>query len=645
MINLKNISLQLGNKVLLTDTSLSINRLDKIGVVGKNGVGKSSLFGILQHQVQVDKGDTEIPNSLCISTVKQETPGLDCSALDYVLMGDQAYWAIEQALLQAEAEEDGHKIADLHMELANIDGYTAKTRAAELLHGLGFSYEAIEQAVKSFSGGWRMRLNLAQALMAPSDMMLLDEPTNHLDLETVVWLEQWLKTYPGILMIISHDKEFLDNVITSIVHIEQQKITRFKGNFTDFERQYAEQLRQQAAAIEKQQREKAHIQSFVDRFRAQATKARQAQSRLKALERFEELAPIYAASPFHFSFFETQLKSQAYLLQIKESKLGYGEKVILDEVNFAISPGDRIGLLGPNGAGKSTLIKALAQSIPLLSGELLANDQLRLGYFSQHQMEILNEKESAFWHIQQLSPKVRELEIRNFLGGFDFNGDRAFEPIGKFSGGEKARLALAVIVWQKPNVLLLDEPTNHLDMDMREALVSALQDFDGAVVTVSHDRHLLRTTMDQFYTVYAGKVTAFDGTIEDYSIWLAQQLREAKPKKVANEPVVKKQVIKSSREDQNLKKNLSQKVQKLEAEIQVMQTKLKQIDLDLELLLSNDVVRQAHHERFISSVRPELVEGSNKLNQLLDEQKTLQNKLALSEVEWLELSEQLEGLE
>lgn len=613
MINLKNISLQLGNKVLFADTSLSINRSDKIGVVGKNGVGKSSLFGILQNEVHVDKGDTEIPNSLCISTVKQETPGLDCSAIDYVLMGDTAYWKIEQALKQAEAEEDGHKIADLHMELANIDGYTAKTRAAELLHGLGFAYDTIEQPVKSFSGGWRMRLNLAQALMAPSDMMLLDEPTNHLDLETVIWLESWLKTYPGILMIISHDKEFLDNVVTSIVHIEQQKITRYKGNFTDFERQYAEQLKQQAAAIEKQQREKAHIQSFVDRFRAKATKAKQAQSRLKALERFEDLAPIFVNSPFHFSFFETNLKSQAYLLQIKEADLGYGDKCILDNVNFAISPGDRIGLLGPNGAGKSTLIKSLAQSIPLLSGELLANDQLKLGYFSQHQMESLHETESAFWHIQQLSPRVRELDIRSFLGGFDFNGDRAFEPIGKFSGGEKARLALAVIVWQKPNVLLLDEPTNHLDMDMREALVNALQDYEGAVVTVSHDRHLLRTTMDEFYTVFAGKVMPFDGTIEDYSVWLTEQLKAAKPKKPVVEPKPK-----IENNDRDAKKALSQKIKKLETEIAKLQAESAKIQDEINL--------------------PENQTKLDILQRLYEKQSICQNKLAQAEEEWLELT-------
>ncbi|MDO8954740.1 MAG: ATP-binding cassette domain-containing protein [Gammaproteobacteria bacterium] len=619
MINLKNISLQLGTKVLFKDASLIINRSDKIGIIGKNGVGKSSLFAILQGEAHVDKGDAEIPNSLCISTVKQETPSLDCSAVDYVLMGDTAYWKIEQALLKAEAEEDGHKIADLHMDLANVDGYTARSRAAELLHGLGFAYEAIEQPVKSFSGGWRMRLNLAQALMAPSDIMLLDEPTNHLDMETVIWLEQWLKTYPGILLVISHDKEFLDNVITSIVHIEQQKMTRFKGDFTSFERQYAEQLMQQSAAVEKQQREKAHIQSFVDRFRAKASKARQAQSRLKALERFEDLAPIYANSPFTFSFFETHLKSQAYLLQIKDATLGYGEKVILEDVNFAISPGDRIGLLGPNGAGKSTLIKALAQSIPLLKGELLANDQLKLGYFSQHQMESLNEKESAFWHIQQLSPKVRDLDIRNFLGSFDFVSERAFEPIGKFSGGEKARLALAVIVWQKPNVLLLDEPTNHLDMDMREALVCALQDYEGAVITVSHDRHLLRSTMDQFYTVFAGKVAQFDGDIEDYSAWLAQELKDAKPKKIAAVKAEPKQ------ERNNTKKPLLQKLKKAEAEIEALQAELKLLQEDL-----------SHPERYSQA---------NALQELMNKQTTCQNKLALVEASWLELSEQIESME
>ncbi|MDF2939604.1 MAG: transporter ATP-binding protein [Gammaproteobacteria bacterium] len=622
MINLKSISLQLGNKVLYTDSSLSINRGDKIGIVGKNGVGKSSLFGILQNQVHVDKGDTEIPNSLCISTVKQETPGLDCTALDYVLMGDMAYWSISQELEKAEAEEDGHKIADLHYELSLIDGYTTKTRAAELLHGLGFAPEAIDLPVKSFSGGWRMRLNLGQALMAPSDMMLLDEPTNHLDLETVIWLEAWLKAYPGILLIISHDREFLDQVVTSIVHIEQQKIVRFKGNYSDFERQYAEQLKQQAAAIEKQQREKAHIQSFVDRFRAKATKARQAQSRLKALERFEDLAPIYAASPFHFNFFETNLKSRAYLLQVKEATLGYGSKVILNSVNFAISPGDRIGLLGPNGAGKSTLIKALAGDLPLLSGERLDNDQLKLGYFSQHQMESLHEKESAYWHIQQLAPRVRESDIRNFLGGFDFNGDRIFEAIGKFSGGEKARLALAVIVWQKPNVLLLDEPTNHLDIDMREALVSALQDYEGAVITVSHDRHLLRTTMDEFYTVYAGEVAPFDGTIEDYSIWLTQQQKIAKPKKPAPEPKVKAE---RPKQDDN-KKSLIQKLEKVEAEIAKQQAKLNQIETEL----ADTKLYEAQHKA--------------QLDKLLEDQRNCQNQLASSEALWLELSEQIEGL-
>ncbi|MDQ2183850.1 ATP-binding cassette domain-containing protein [Alcaligenaceae bacterium A4P071] len=529
MIRFQHVSLARGVKPLLESVDLLLNPGDKIGLIGANGAGKSSLFGLLRGELHPDQGELSYPPNWRLAYVAQETPALDRSAIDYAIDGDITLRALEQELAaleaQPESSENGIAIGNLYGALADADAYTVQSRAEQLLTGLGFSMAQMNQPLTSFSGGWRMRLNLAQALMCPSDLLLLDEPTNHLDLDAIIWLEDWLKRYPGTLIIISHDRDFLDEVVNVIVHIDERKLKRYSGHYSSFERQRAAQLELAAGQQEKQMRQKAHLESFINRFKAQASKARQAQSRIKALARMEELAPLRAAAEFSFQFREPA-RAPDPLLVLDDVRAGYRdaetgrENAIIGGIGFSLQSGQRIGLLGVNGAGKSTLIKTIAGEIGPLSGTATLGKGLSIGYFAQHQVEMLRHDESPLWHMNKIAPTTREQELRNFLGGFNFAGPMATASIKPFSGGEKARLALALIVWQKPNLLLLDEPTNHLDLETREALTDALAQFEGTLILVSHDRHLLRATTDQFIIVADGRVQPFDGDLEDYKAWL-----------------------------------------------------------------------------------------------------------------------------
>jgi ATP-binding cassette subfamily F protein 3 len=540
MIQFNEVALKLGQTDLFHHLSFVLHAQEKIGLIGQNGAGKSTLFNLIRRELEADSGEIHIPKNLSLSWVRQETPALERSAVDYVLDGDAIYRQQEQELVQIEQTEDMDALGRVHEWMIQTDFYSKPAKAAKLLTGLGFSDQEQQRAVAEFSGGWRMRLNLAQALIADSDVLLLDEPTNHLDLEAVLWLESWLKSYPGIYIVISHDREFLDQTVKVILHLEDKTIRRYTGNYSRFETILAMQRAEQQAAFEKQQRERAHIQSFVDRFKAQATKARQAQSRIKALERMAEISPFHDRAAFQFQFQSLDVPGRANLLQLIDANLGYNDQAILQGVQLAIAAGERIGLLGPNGAGKSTLIKALSGEALPLAGVRQVSPHLRLGYFSQHQMDILNDEQSPAWHLRELAPTIAEPTLRKFLGQFNFQGDRAFEKITYFSGGEKARLALALMVWQRPNLLLMDEPTNHLDMEMREALIIALQDYEGAVVLISHDRHLLRTCVDDLYLVYEGQVKPFPGSIDDYPVWWKSEqdakLQRLKPAKAPKAP-------------------------------------------------------------------------------------------------------------
>lgn len=528
MIRLSNLTLQRGPQRLLDGAEMTLHTGHKAGLIGANGAGKSSLFALLRGELSPDGGDCHLPADWRIAHMRQEVDTLDRVAVDYVLDGDVRLRRVQAALAEAEQAHDGTALARLHSELDSADGYTADARARKLLAGLGFTNEQMDRRVGDFSGGWRMRLNLAQALMCPSDLLLLDEPTNHLDLDAILWLEDWLKGYPGTLLLISHDRDFLDAVVDHVLHVEQRKLNLYKGGYSAFERTRAERLAQQQQAYEKQQAQRAHMEKYIARFKAQATKARQAQSRIKALERMEELSAAHVDSPFDFVFRESQ-KISSPLLSLSEGRLGYGDKAILEKVKLQLVPGARIGLLGPNGAGKSTLIKNLAGELEPLSGRLVRGENLAVGYFAQHQLDSLDDKASPLLHLQRIAPTEREQTLRDFLGGFDFHGDRVDEPVVNFSGGEKARLALSLIAWERPNLLLLDEPTNHLDLEMRLALTMALQEFAGAVVVVSHDRHLLKSTTDDFLLVADGKVEPFDGDLDDYSRWLVEYRQRNAP--------------------------------------------------------------------------------------------------------------------
>ncbi|MDO4878866.1 MAG: ATP-binding cassette domain-containing protein [Neisseria sp.] len=515
MIELRNVTLQRGLKVLLDGADLVVHPNQKVGLVGRNGTGKSSLFALIKGEIAPDGGDVSVPRHWRLASVAQETPASDVSALDYVLAGDGELQSLQAALAQAEADDDGMRQAGLHAKLEEIGAYAAPARAAALLAGLGFSPDESAKPVRDFSGGWRMRLNLAQALMCRADLLLLDEPTNHLDLETVLWLENHLASLPCTQIIISHDRDFLNAATTQTVELAQRKLTLYGGNYDFYQSERAQRLARQQAAFAKQQAQIKHLQSFIDRFKAKATKAVQAQSRMKALARLERIAPAHADDGFSFDFYAPKHLPNP-LLRLEKADLGYDGRPVLRGVDLSLESGARFGLLGVNGSGKSTFIKVLAGELPLLSGGRVRSDKLEVGYFAQHQLDVLREDESPLWHIRRLSPDAREQDIRNFLGGFQFEGDMAVRPIAPFSGGEKARLALALIVWQKPNLLLLDEPTNHLDLDMRHALTMALQGFKGALVVVSHDRGLLEATADSFLLIENGRLSVFDGDLEDY---------------------------------------------------------------------------------------------------------------------------------
>ena len=633
VIQFRNLRLARGVKTLIEGASLQIHPGWKVGLTGANGCGKSSLFGLLRGELHQDSGDLEMPASWVIAHVAQETPALACPALEYALDGDAELRRIETALAAAEAAHNGEEIGHLHGRLQEIGGYAARARAAALLDGLGFSAADMERPVSDFSGGWRMRLNLAQALMCRSDLLLLDEPTNHLDLDAVIWLEQWLGDYRGTLVLISHDRDFLDAVVSQIAHIENQQLTLYTGGYSNFERQRAERLAQQQAMFEKQQRERAHLQKYVDRFRAQATKARQAQSRIKALERMETIAAAHIDNPFSFSFRECGAAPDP-LLQLEDAAAGYVDKPILAGMQLTIRPGERIGLLGRNGAGKSTLIKLLSGRLQPTAGVRREGKGLQLGYFAQHALESLRPEESALQHMLRLDPQTREQDLRNYLGGFDFHGDMATAPCAPFSGGEKSRLALALLIWGKPNLLLLDEPTNHLDLEMRHALTLALQDYEGGMVIVSHDRALLRATCDRFLLVDNGRLTPFDGDLDDYKNWLAQ--RRAADAAAAQCP--DKAADKASR-----KADREAAAADRQARLTARRPLLKELDqLDKKLVPWNAEKNQLD-ERLAD---PDLYTGPEAADvpKLLKRQAELTEKIDAAEMRWLELHEALDAI-
>jgi ATP-binding cassette subfamily F protein 3 len=628
MIIATDLSLARGAKYLIKSSSFTIHPNHKVGLVGANGCGKSSLFASLLGTLPSDVGNLSMPSSWKIATVKQETPALDRSALDYVMDGDVEYRQLEAELEQARENDNGTLEATIINQIDAVNGYSLPARAGELLHGLGFVQEQLVNPVKSFSGGWRMRLNLAQALISRADLLLLDEPTNHLDLDAVIWLQRWLKRFTGTLVLISHDRDFLDDVIGQILHIEHQTAKLYSGNYSAFERQRAEHLAQQDAQYQKQQKEVAHLTSFVDRFRAKASKAKQAQSRLKRLQKLPDLAPAHVDSQFTFSF--EQPETLPYpLLALKDSQCGYGEQaIILEDVAMTLVPGSRIGLLGRNGAGKSTLIKSLAGDLALLKGERYCAQDLKVGYFSQHQLEQLHLPSSAIEHITRAKADITELQARSFLGRFGFSGDQALDKVGTMSGGEKARLVLALIVLDKPQLLLLDEPTNHLDLEMRQALVLALQDFEGAIILIAHDRYLLESCVDEFYLVANNHVTDFDGDIDDYQQWLNDDKKQTvKANKIVSEPQVdKKQQRKEQAELRKKASPLRKQADKFEKLVQKSQDELTEV----EAKLADSDIYQAEHK--------------TKLTELLKRQAKLTQNLEANEIQWLDLEEKIEEI-
>ncbi|KIO38076.1 ABC transporter ATP-binding protein [Shewanella sp. cp20] len=629
MITITQAQLIRGSKTLLDEASLTVYPGHKVGLVGANGTGKSSLLALIMGQLSLDKGEISVPTGWQIATVAQETPALEVSALEYVIDGDREYRELEAALHKAQLDDDGHQIALLHGKIDAIGGYSIRARAASLLAGLGFSEAEQQNPVKSFSGGWRMRLNLAQALLCRSELLLLDEPTNHLDLDTMYWLESWIKAYQGTLILISHDRDFIDAIVDEIVHVEHHRLNYYKGNYTAFERIRAERMAQQQVAFERQQKERAHMQSFVDRFRYKASKAKQAQSRLKALERMTELLPSKADSPFHMAFRAPEALPNP-LVKMEQVSVGYGDKAILNHVHLNLVPGARIGLLGRNGAGKSTLIKLLAEQLKPMSGLYEPNPGLNIGYFAQHQLEFLRLDESPLQHLTRLAPTHREQELRDFLGGYGFNGDMALSPVRPFSGGEKARLVLALLVWQRPNLLLLDEPTNHLDLEMRHALTMALQDFEGAMIIVSHDRHLLRLSCSDYYLVDGGEVKSFDGDLDDYHQWLLDAAKEA------NKPAASEDA--SPAQDKKLQK-------RLEAELRQKLSPMKKAQAKLEKIQQACSDKLAELENLLADTSLYETDNKAKLTQVLAERTQQTQTLEESEMEWLELQEEIEAIE
>ncbi len=614
MIELKNLTLQRGSKLLLDKANLTVSPQRRVGLVGRNGTGKSSLFALIKGEIAQDGGDVLLPAHWKLASVAQETPALDISALDYILQGDGELQLFQTALHEAEAKNDGMKQAEYHAKLEEIDAYSAPARAAKLLSGLGFSQEEHGRPVKSFSGGWRMRLNLAQALMCRADLLLLDEPTNHLDLETVLWLENHLSGLPCTQIIISHDRDFLNAATTQTVELSDQKLTLYGGNYDFYQAERARRLAQQQAAYLKQQAQIKHLQSFIDRFKAKATKAVQAQSRMKALDKLERIAPAHFDSGFSFEF-DSPAHLPNPLLQLDKADLGYGGEPVLHGIDLSLESGARYGLLGVNGSGKSTFIKTLAGELNVLSGRIVRSDKLNIGYFAQHQLDTLRPDQSPLWHIQKLSPDVREQEIRNFLGSFNFIGDAALQKTEPFSGGEKARLALAMIVWQKPNLLLLDEPTNHLDLDMRHALTLALQSFQGALIVVSHDRSLLEATTDSFLLIEQGRLKTFDGDLEDYRRYRLAQENAAAPAASAqsrNRRDAKRVEAQIRQEKARLGKPLQQKINQAEKEMAA----LGEIQTACEAFLAQEDAYSDANKAKLQQTLAQLAETKVKLSEL-----------------------------
>jgi ATP-binding cassette subfamily F protein 3 len=643
MIVLKNVSLLRGSKPVLQQASATLHPGEKVGLIGRNGAGKSSLFSLIAGRLQLDGGDLDIPASWMApggwAEVAQEMPETDDSATDFVLQGDTRLMLARQALQDAEAADDGNAIGEAYAMLSDAGDYDAPARAQALLMGLGFKNDQIEAPVNSFSGGWRMRLQLARALMCPSQLLLLDEPTNHLDLDALVWLEAWLQRYEGTMLVISHDREFLDAITKVTLHLDEAKLTRYTGGYTAFEFMRAERMNQQAAAYSKQQDRIAHLNKFIARFKAKASKAKQAQSRVKALERMEKLGPVLTASDFQFEFKEPDSLPNP-MLSLKELKCGYktdeGDITIVQNINKSVMPGQRIGILGANGQGKSTLVKTLAHMQPLISGEITEGKGLRIGYFAQQELDVLRMDEGPLQHMVRLArdvgPAGREQELRDFLGSFRFIADMVTQPVGEMSGGEKARLVLALLVWQRPNLLLLDEPTNHLDLTTREALSMALNEFEGTLMLVSHDRALLREVCDEFWLVTKGGVSDFDGDLDDYQKWLAEQAK------------LQAQALKA---EQNANKNkpataapaptvATQSRQQLTEQARPLRNELKKVD---ERMASLNAERDQLNARLCEASVPaaEMADKGKRLRAVAEEIETLEGR-------WLELTEAIESL-
>src|SRR5688572_1705114 len=638
MLTFSGLSLRRGLRLLITDASFTIYRGEKVGIVGANGCGKSSLLALILGELQPDAGNFDMPTQLVVAHVAQEMAATQRAAVEFVMDGDAELRETEAAMSAAEAKDAGAVLGELHARYAALGGYDARSRAGKLMHGLGFSADDETRPVAAFSGGWRMRLNLAQALMCRSDLLLLDEPTNHLDLDAVLWLEDWLREYPGTLLMIAHDREFLDRSVDRIVHIEQLTARLYSGNYSAFEEQRAAQLAQQQSLYERQQREIRHMMSFVERFRAKASKARQAQSRLKALERMERIAPAHVDSPFEFAFLAPQ-KLPRPLLALEQQSVGYGERVVLQSLNMTISPGARIALLGRNGAGKSTLMKLLAGELEARTGKRTEARDLALGYFAQHQLEQLEIAESPLQHVRrhggEAAARSTEQQLRSFLGGFGFSGDRVFEPVGPFSGGEKARLVLALVSFRRPNLLLLDEPTNHLDLEMRQALAVALQDYEGAVVLVAHDRHLLRAVADELILVDAGRASPFDGDLEDYARWFMTSAAPTQAEDTA---------VKSAPEQTNAQTNEQKKQRKrLEAERRNRLSPLRAEVARCEARIAELERRRGEIEAALATPDIYGEQAKQQLQALLKAQTQLRRDLQACEEAWVAASERLDA--
>ncbi len=634
MLQFSSISVLRGSKQLLKNTSAVIYPGHKVGLIGKNGCGKSSLFALIRGEMGLDEGEFNIPKEWQIVSVAQETPSTDRAVIEYVIDGDKTYRALQAKLAEAEEAHNGEQIALLHGQLEQAGGYDIEARAATILAGLGFSQDGLRQGVKDFSGGWRMRMNLAQALLCRSDVLLLDEPTNHLDLDAVIWLEKWLQRYDGTLLLISHDKSFLDATVTEIISFEQQQLMSYKGNYDAYERQRAERNRLQSLQFDKQQAQRAHLESFINRFKAKASKAKQAQSRIKQLEKMEDLLPAQVESEFSFEFFAPP-KLPNPLIKMEQVQAGYGDKVILNQVKLNLVPGSRIGLLGRNGAGKSTLIKLLADEMPPISGDYMTSAGLRIGYFAQHQLDYLRADDSALAHLQRLDRQASEQSLRDYLGSFGFHGDEALKAVAPMSGGEKARLVLALIVYQKPNLLLLDEPTNHLDMNMRNALNLALQGFEGAMVLVSHDRYLLTSVCDDFYLVDSGKVEAFGGNLDDYRQWLMQ-----------TDPVATG-ASGAARQAQDIEQNSEPKldrktIKRLEAEFRQATQALRKTISKQEGVMDKVGAKLAEVETQLADGEIYTDANKAKLKECLQQQATLKQQLEEAEIQWMDAQELLE---